>query len=255
MKSTKLSITNKRGLKLAAILDAPENIHIHAYAVFAHCFTCSKDLKAIANIHESLSKHGIATLRFDMTAIGESEGEFTVTNFTTQIEDFLSAAEYLGQHYKLPQLVIGHSLGGCVAIESALKLPSVNAVVTIATPAEPSNLSIKLKNTKARSLKDGIGETEIGGLKFKFKPQFWTDIESYSLKKDLLSLDRPLLIMHSPLDTYTSIDNAGILFENARQPKSIISLDDMDHLMLKKSDAHYVGDLIGTWFKKYMKSE
>ena len=190
-----------------------------------------------------------------MTAIGESEGEFTETNFTTQIEDFLSAADYLEKNYRSPQLLIGHSLGGCVAIESALKLPSVNAVVTIATPAEPSNLSIKLKNTKARSLQDGTGETEIGGVKFKFKPQFWSDIESYSLKKDLPGLNRPLLILHSPLDTYTSIDNAGILFENAKQPKSIISLDDMDHLMLKKSDAHYVGDLIGTWFGKYMKSE
>ena len=255
MKSTELSITNKQGLKLAAILDAPDDGHVRAYAVYAHCFTCSKDLKAIANINGSLTKYGIATLRFDMTAIGDSEGEFTETNFTTQVEDFLSAAAYLEQNYKAPQLLIGHSLGGCVVIESALKLPTVNAIVTIATPSEPSNLAIKLKNTKARTLKDGIGETDIGGLKFTFKPQFWSDLENHSIRKDLYELNRPLLILHSPVDTYTSIENAGILFENAKQPKSFISLDDMDHLMLKKSDAYYVGDLIGTWFGKYMKSE
>jgi len=251
MNSTKLQIKNSRGLNLAAVLDAPEN-GVKAYAVYAHCFTCSKDLKAIANINESLTKFGIATLRFDMTGIGDSEGEFTETNFTTQIEDFLSVAEYLKEHYEAPKLIIGHSLGGCVAIESSLKLPSVNGVVTIATPAEPSNLSNTLKNTKARSLKDGVGETEIGGLKFKFKPQFWKDIESYSLKKDLPEINRPLLILHSPADTYTSFDNAEILFKIAKQPKNIISLNDMDHLMLKKSDANYVGDLIGTWFGKYV---
>jgi pimeloyl-ACP methyl ester carboxylesterase len=254
MKTAKFLIKNKHGLNLAACLDSPEEGRPRAYAVFAHCFTCSKDLKAIANINEALTKYGIASLRFDMTGIGGSEGDFTDTNFTTQIEDFLSAADYLKNNYKSPQLVIGHSLGGCVALESAIKLPSVNAAAVIATPAEPSNLSIKLKNTKARSIREGIGETDIGGLKFRFKPRFWDDIESYSLKKDLQKLDRPLLILHSPADTYTDIENAGILFRNAKNPKSFISLDDMDHLMLKKADACYVGDLIGTWFKRYIKS-
>jgi alpha-beta hydrolase superfamily lysophospholipase len=248
MKTTKLSITNKNGLKLAACLDSPEADSPKYYAVFAHCFTCSKDLKSIGSIDEALIKYGIAVLRFDMTGIGESEGNFPDTNFTTQIEDFLSAADFLKTNYKAPQLLIGHSIGGCVAIESALKLPSVKAVATIGTPSEPSHLSIKLRKTKARTLKDGIGETVIGGVKFQFKPQFWQDIESYTLKNDLPELNRPLLILHSPVDTYTPFENASELFKIAKEPKKFISLDDIDHLMLKKSDAFHVGDLIGTWF-------
>ena len=251
MKSTELKIKNGSGINLAAVLDVPEG-EVKAYAVYAHCFTCSKDLKAIANINESLAKSGIAVMRFDMTGIGGSEGEFSQTNFTTQIEDFLSVADYLKNNYAAPQLVIGHSLGGCVAIESSLKLPAVKAVVTISAPAEPSNLSIKLKNTKSRSLRDGIGEAEIGGVKFKFKPQFWDDIESYSLKKALTEINRPILIMHSPVDTYTAFENAEILFSIAKPPKNFITLNNIDHLMLKKSDANYVGDLIGTWFRKYI---
>jgi putative redox protein len=251
MKKLEISILNSRGLKLAGTLDSPDG-SVKAYAVYGHCFTCSKDLKAIANIDRSLSAIGIATLRFDMTGIGDSEGNFIDTNFTTQIDDFLSAAKYLEKNYKASKLFIGHSLGGCVALYSALKLHYVKAVATIAAPAEPSHLALKLKRTRERAIKNGVGETEIGGVKFKFKPQFFEDLEKYNLKKEIPKLNKPFLILHSPVDAYTEIDNAAILFQNARHPKSFISLDDIDHLMLKEKDALYVGKLIGTWAEKYL---
>jgi len=251
MKTVKLHIPNKKGLKLAAKLDTPLG-NIKAYAIFAHCFTCSKDLKAVININNSLSKMGIAALRFDMTGIGESEGNFSDTNFTTQIDDFLSAAKFISRNYEHPKLLIGHSLGGCVAIYSALKLQYVKAVAVIGTPAEPSSLSYKLKNTKKRAIENGVSETEIGGVKFQFKPQFFYDIESYNLKNELKNLKRPFLILQSLGDKYTDISNASILFQNAKHPKSFISLDNMDHLMLKKEDACYVGKLIGAWADKYI---
>lgn len=253
MISTKLKIPNKRGEVLAAILDAPADGKIKAYAIFAHCFTCSKDLKAIANINHSLTLRGIAVLRFDMTGIGESEGNFTETNFTTQLMDFAAAAEFLKKNYAAPALAIGHSLGGCVAIFSAMKIHSIRAVVVIGTPAEPANLSIKLRKTKEESFNKGSAVRDIGGVKYKFKAQFFHDIEQYHLMKDISNLKKPLLILHSPLDTYTNISNAELIYKNANQPKSLISLDDMDHLMLKKSDANYAGDLIGVWFEKYCK--
>ncbi len=247
MKSKKIWIVNQKGFKLAAYLDLPDNEEPEKYAVFAHCFTCSKDLKSIANIDESLTNFGIGVLRFDMTGIGESEGDFSDTNFTTQTEDFISAAEYLKLNYQPPALAIGHSMGGCVAIEAALRLPDIKAVVTIGTPAEPSNISVKLKNTKARSIRDGTGTTEIGGVKFQFKPQFWKDIESYHLKGDLPGLNRPILILHSPVDSYTPYENGEELYRIANEPKKFISLDNIDHLMLKKSDAKRVGKIISEW--------
>ncbi len=252
MKTEKFFITNQHGLKLAANLDSPADGKIKAYAVFAHCFTCSKELKSIVNINKSLTEQGYAVLRFDMTGIGESEGYFPDTNFTTQIEDFLSAAAYLAKNHRPAKLLIGHSLGGSAALFSAFKLPHSRAVVTIASPAEPAYLAQKLKNTKARAKKENTAETEIGGMKFKFKPQFFNDIEKYSLKDKLPKLNKPYLIMHSTADTYSEISNAEELFKNAAEPKSFISLDDIDHLMLKKKDAEYIGRLLGTWAEKYM---
>jgi putative redox protein len=251
MKTENLHFPNKTGLKLAASLDMPSG-SIKAYSVFAHCFTCSRELKSIININSSLAKMAIASLRFDMTGIGESEGDFSDTSFTTQIDDLLSAADFLSKNYKPAKLLIGHSLGGCAAVYAALKLPYVKAIVVIGAPAEPSKLSAKLKNTKKRAIEKGVSEKEIGGVKFKFKPQFFYDIESYRLKDALKKLKRPFLIMHSPIDTYNDVSNAAELFKNARHPKSFISLDDMNHLMLKQEDAYYAGKLIGAWAEKYI---
>lgn len=254
MRSEKLLVTNRRGLKLAANLDHPAQNKIISYAVFVHCFTCSKNLKAIANINKALSVHGIATLRFDMTGIGQSEGDFHDTDFTTQIEDLLDAVNFLTENYSAPSLLIGHSLGGAVALCALQLITGVKSVVTIASPAEPAYLAGKLRKTKNRANLEGLAETEIGGVKYKFKPEFFSDIESYVLKEIQKKINIPYLILHSPVDSYSDYSNAEELYANANQPKSLISLDDIDHLMLREDDAKYVGRIIGTWSEKYLKN-
>lgn len=251
MKSQKIHFINTRGIKLFAVLDSPDS-NVTSYAILAHCFTCSKDLKAYRSINESLTLSGIAVLRFDFTGIWESKGDFSDTNFSTMTEDIISASDFLGRTLKMPKLLIGHSIGGCAVIIAAKKIQSVNAVVTIGTPAEPANLSLKLSKAKEKAILNGIGDAAIGGKKYKFKKQFFDDLESYKLETSISTLRKPLLILHSPKDTYTSIENAAKIFQAARHPKSFISLGDMDHLMLKKSDASYVGSLIAAWSKRYL---
>ena len=252
MKTEKVKFLNKKGLTLAGYLDLPDSGKPEAYAVFAHCFTCSKDLKAIANIDFSLAKEGIASLRFDFTGIGESEGDFPDSNYSDYLDDLISSAGFLSSHYGAPKILIGHSLGGCVAIESAKEIQSVKAIVTIGTPAEPSKLSAKLKRTKEKAEAEGIAEVEIGGIKYKFKKQFFDEIEKHRIEPYVKNLRKPLLIMHSPVDNYTPIEDAGILFGWAQFPKSFVSLDNTDHLMLNKTDAYYAGNVIASWVKKYI---
>jgi alpha-beta hydrolase superfamily lysophospholipase len=252
MKSKKVHFLNSNYEKLYGYIDLPETEPI-SYAIFAHCFTCSKDLKSIAYINSSLANAGIATLRFDFTGIGESEGDFSESTYTGYINDLILASEYLSANYKAPQLLIGHSLGGCVVIEAVHKIPSVNAVVTLGTPAEPSSLSVKLKRTREKAEKGGFAQTEIGGVKFKFRKRFFEDIEEHILEPYIRNLSKPLLIMHSPVDDYTPIENAFLIFQAAKQPKSFISLDKIDHLMLNKRDAVYAGEVIAAWVRKYFK--
>lgn len=252
MKTEQVRFTNKKGLILAGYLDLPGSGKPDAYAIFAHCFTCSKDLKAIANINFSLAKEGIASLRFDFTGIGESEGEFSDSDYSDYLNDLISSAEFLSSHYKAPKILIGHSLGGCVAIESAKDIQSVEAIVTIGTPAEPSKLSAKLRKTKTRAEEEGIAEVELGGIRYKFKRQFFDEIEKHRIEPYVKNLGKPLLILHSPVDNYTPVEDAGILFSEAQFPKSFVSLDNADHLMLNKNDAYYVGNIIAAWVKKYI---
>ncbi|HWA06630.1 MAG TPA: alpha/beta fold hydrolase [Ignavibacteria bacterium] len=252
MKTTNINFRNFRGNVLAGKLDMPFNEHISSYAVFAHCFTCSMELKAIANINKALTKHGIAVLRFDMTGIGESEGSFPDTNFTTQIDDLVSAAAFLSENYAPPELLIGHSLGGSAVLFASKQIGSARALVTIASPEEPSNLAAKLRKTRDRCIKMGVAETEIGGVKFNFKPQFFSDIEKYSAAELQKDIHLPYLVLHSTADTYSDIENGLKLFKRANQPKSFISLDKIDHLMLQKEDANYVGEIIAAWTKKYL---
>ncbi len=252
MKTEQFYITNSKGIKLAAKFDMPDSGEFKSIALFSHCFTCSMELKSIININRSLTDMGIAVFRFDMTGIGSSEGIFADTNFTTQLEDLQSVIDHISQNYQPLKLLIGHSLGGAISLFKALETGSVRAIATIASPAEPRFLADKLKKTRQKCEIDGIAETEIGGVKFSFKPQFFRDIESYSLLEKLSRLNKPYLVLHSNADTYSDINNARMLFEASSEPKSFISLDDIDHLMLKKTDALYVGRLIGTWAEKYL---
>jgi len=209
-------------------------------------------LKAIANIDFSLTNEGIASLRFDFTGIGESEGDFPDSNYSDYLDDLISSAEFLSSRYEAPKILIGHSLGGCAVIESARDIQSVKAVITIGTPVEPSKLSAKLKRTKAKAEAEGTAEVEIGGIKYKFKKQFFDEIENHRIEPIVKNLGKPILIMHSPVDNYTPIEDAGILFSWAQYPKSFVSLDNTDHLMLNKNDAYYAGNLIASWVKKYI---
>ncbi|HMQ79477.1 MAG TPA: alpha/beta fold hydrolase [Ignavibacteria bacterium] len=254
MKTNEVRFKNSRGNILAGKLDMPFNEHISSYAVFAHCFTCSMELKAILNINRALTKHGIAVLRFDMTGIGSSQGNFPDTNFTTQIDDIVSASRFLKEKYSSPKLFIGHSLGGSAILFASRQVSSVQALVSIASPEEPSNLAIKLKRTKDRSVKMGVAETEIGGVKFSFKPQFFSDIEKYDAAELQKDIHLPYLVMHSNADTYSDVENGFKLFKRANQPKSFVSLDEIDHLMLRKEDANYVGEVIAAWSGKYLVS-
>jgi len=267
MQSKDFIVINKKGIKLAATIDitsplrgedgegfntSPLRGDRGGFALFLHCFTCTKELKVIANINSALTEFGISTVRFDMTGIGSSEGDFKETNFTSQLEDTESVIEYMKGHYGMPELFIGHSLGGAVALFTAAKYEEVKAVVTIASPSEPHKLALKLKRTRERSINEGSAKTNIGGVTFEFTPQFFDDLEKYHMKSLLQHFRKPLMVMHSPVDTYSEISNASEIFRNASHPKSFVSLDDIDHLILDKEDAEWVGKLIGTWSEKYL---
>jgi len=252
MNSRKVYFTNRNGYILASSLDVPEKREAEFYAMLVPCFTCTKDLKAMINISSALSDRGIAVFRFDFTGLGESEGDFTDMSYSKMLGDLQDAVDYLKDNFDLPKLLIGHSLGGCLVIEIANRIPSVKAVVTIAAPSEPSNLLDKLQSTKDAALREGFAETEIGGVRFRFTGHFFEDLENHKLEPFITELNKPLLIMHSPEDAYGSIENGLCIFEKANQPKSFISLKGIDHLMLNKADAIYVGNLIAAWFEKYI---
>jgi putative redox protein len=252
MISEKFFIRNKYGLNLAACVDFPDNKTPQNYAIFSHCFTCTKELKAIININTSLTDEGISVLRFDYSGIGESEGKFEETNYSMYIEDLISVYDFAKKEFGSIELLIGHSLGGCVTLETAGRINSAKAVVTIGTSAEPSALAIKLKKTKEKAISQGTAISNIGGVNFIFKSQFFEDLNKHTLKPFISNLNKPLLILHSPIDTYSSIENASIIFQTARHPKSFISLDNTDHLLLKKKDALYTGKLIASWAERYL---
>ncbi len=252
MASKRLTFTNRDGTNLAAYLDLPADGTPKAYALFAHCFTCGKNLKPIVNINKSLTAHGIAVLRFDFTGIGESKGDFSQTNFSSNVEDLMEAAEFLAGDYAAPHLLIGHSMGGAAAIQAAHHIDSVSALVTIAAPSHPNNLNTKLRESREVAIERGAAEVTIGGSTFTLKRQFFEDLERHRMERFIRELDRALLILHSPADDTVDIENAAEIFQAARHPKSYVSLDDMGHLILEEPEARYVGDLIATWSRRYL---
>ena len=252
MASERLLFQNRDGNKLAAYLDVPEESPPRAYALFAHCFTCGKNLKPIVNINKSLVDHGIGVLRFDFTGIGESRGDFAETTFTSNVEDLVDASEFLAGEYESPRLLIGHSMGGAAVLQAAHHIDSVTAVVTIAAPAHPNNLSDRLREVRDRAKQDGAAEVNIGGKRFTLKRQFFEDLERHRMEKFIRDLNRALLILHSPADDTVDVQNAAEIFQSAKHPKSFISLDNMGHLILEEPEARYVVDLIGRWTGRYV---
>jgi len=252
MATQKITFPNSTGEILAARLELPVSQHPHTYALFAHCFTCNKNLTAVKNIGRALNQAGIAVLRFDFTGLGESEGDFAETNFSSNISDLAAAARFLEQEYQAPELLIGHSLGGAAVIAVAGQLPSVKAVATIGAPADPAHVSHVFTENIDEIEKNGIAHVSIGGRGFTVKKQFLEDIRSSRQDQNLQNLHKALMVLHSPQDRTVNIEQAARIYQKAMHPKSFVSLDGADHLLSNKEDSFYVGEVIATWVKRYI---
>lgn len=251
MRAERLEFAGADGHKLAARLDSPDGA-VRAYALFAHCFTCGKDVFAASRIAQGLTEHGIAVLRFDFTGLGASEGEFANTNFTSNMADLVAAADYLRAHYAAPRLLIGHSLGGAAALGAAGRMPEVKAVVAIAAPSDPSTVIGLFEDHLDQIAEHGEAEVQLAGRPFRIKQQFVDDAGGHNLKGKIAALKRALLVMHAPGDSTVDIRNAMEIFTAAKHPKSFISLDDADHLLANHDDAIYVANLIAMWSARYI---
>lgn len=247
----KISFENKSGITLSAALELPL-MPIKYYAIFAHCFSCGKDIFAASRISRSLASAGIAVLRFDFTGIGESEGDFGNSNFTSNIDDILSAAKYLREEYSAPQLLIGHSLGGTAAIHAAKDIEECKAVVSIGSPSIPGHILKHFPNEVKQLENQDSLTVEIGGKSFEIKKQFVDDLNAKSSTSVISDLRKALLVFHSPLDNIVSIEEATHIFVAAKHPKSFITLDKADHLLSDPDDAEYVANAISAWAERYI---
>ena len=252
MNAVKVSFSNASGHQLSARLELPVNRHPYAFAVFAHCFTCGNTLTAIHNISRELNLQGIGVLRFDFTGIGESEGDFVDTNFTTNIADLEAAADWLAEHHLAPTLLIGHSLGGAAVLCAATRIDSVKAVATIGAPFAPDHVSRHFAEQLDKIERQGQATVDIGGRPFQIAQQFVDDLGKHEVENNIGKLGAALLILHSPQDRTVSIDEASKLYVAARHPKSFVSLDGADHLLSDTADSHYAGQVIAGWASRYL---
>lgn len=245
---------NAQGESLSGLLEIPSGA-IKSYALFAHCFTCSKDNPAAARIALALADRGIAVLRFDFTGLGNSQGDFSNTNFSSNLQDLLAAARYLEQHYAAPALLIGHSLGGAAVLAVAQDLPQVNAVITIGAPATAAHVKHLFADSYRELQNQPSVQVELAGRSFKIQRQFIDDLEKYNSVAHIGALKKALLIFHSPVDKVVSIDEAGRIFTAAKHPKSFVSLDHADHLLSDPEDSHYVAEVLSAWASRYLKTD
>jgi uncharacterized OsmC-like protein/pimeloyl-ACP methyl ester carboxylesterase len=251
MPTERFQFTSSEGHQLAASLDLPEREPL-AYALFAHCFTCGKDVLAAKRIAVALAAKGIAVLRFDFTGLGSSEGEFANSTFSSNVADLVRAADHLRKVRKAPAILIGHSLGGAAILAAAGQIPDAKAVVTIAAPSDPAHVTGLFKDRIEDIRKHGEVEVSLAGRPFHIKREFLDDIAEHGLIAHVANLHKALLIMHSPTDDTVGIDNATRLFVAAKHPKSFVSLAGADHLLTGKSDAAYVAGVIAGWAERYL---
>lgn len=252
MRTQKVEFTNPQGIKLSARLELPIDTHPHAYALFAHCFTCNKNLTAVRNISRALTQNGIAVLRFDFTGLGESEGDFADTNFASNVDDLVAAANYLEANFLAPELVIGHSLGGAAVLCAASKIPSLKAVATIGAPYSPQHVTHLFGDDVEAIEKNGVAPVTIGGREFTIKKEFLEALENIEEHEVIHNIQLPLLVLHSPVDTTVEVSNATQIYKAAQHPKSFISLHKADHLLSRKQDSEYVGCMIAAWAANYL---
>ncbi|MEM7718652.1 MAG: bifunctional alpha/beta hydrolase/OsmC family protein [Pseudomonadota bacterium] len=239
------------GDNLAARLDMPEGPHL-ATALFAHCFTCGKDITAARRVAARLAAMGIAVLRFDFTGLGHSKGEFANTTFTSNVDDLVRAAGHLANRDMAPSLLIGHSLGGAAVLKAAGKIDSVKAVVTIGAPFDPGHVTHNFGDALKRITEEGEAKVDLAGRPFTIGKEFVDDVSAASLEPAISSLHKALLIMHAPRDTTVGVENATRIFLAAKHPKSFVTLDDADHLVSRPEDAEYAAEVIAAWAGRYL---
>ena len=251
MRSERFEFPNARAEKLAAVLDLPLG-EPTAYALFAHCFTCGKDNPAAKRISERLTIHGIGVLRFDFTGLGDSEGEFANTHFTSNVDDLVAAADHLRETRKAPAILIGHNLGGSAVLAAAHRIREARCVVTIAAPADPAHVTGLFKEHIGAIRDEGEVDVLLAGRPFKIRREFLDDVAEQMLMDRIAHLKKALLVFHSPTDELVGIDSASRIFTTAKHPKSFVSLSGADHLLSKKSDALYVANVIAAWSERYL---
>ncbi|MGR3637817.1 MAG: bifunctional alpha/beta hydrolase/OsmC family protein [Shimia sp.] len=251
MPTQRVTFPGHDGGNLAARLDLPDGPHL-ATALFAHCFTCSKDIPAARRIAGRLSAMGIAVLRFDFTGLGHSDGEFSNTNFSQNVRDLRAAAEFLGTKSMAPSLLIGHSLGGAAVLRAAGGIEGVKAVATLGAPFDPSHVTHNFGGALKDIEQHGLAEVSLGGRPFTIKQSFVEDVNAANLAPAIATLKRALLVLHAPRDEIVAIENAGAIFEAAKHPKSFVTLDDADHLISRSEDAEYAAEVIAAWAGRYL---
>ena len=252
MPTQRITFPSHSGETLSARLDLPAGAHL-ATAIFAHCFTCGKDIPAARRIAARLAGMGIAVLRFDFTGLGHSEGEFANTSFTSNVDDLVAAATYLTSTGMAPTLLIGHSLGGAAVLKSANKIIGINAFATLGAPFDPGHVTHNFADAVPQILQEGAAEVCLGGRPFVIGKDFIQDVADAELTTAVANLNAALLVMHAPLDSIVSVDNASEIFMAAKHPKSFVTLDDADHLITRSEDAEYAAEVISTWASRYLK--
>lgn len=249
--SSKLIFKGSLGDDLVARLDAPE--HPDAYVLFAHYFTGNKDISALSRISRALNSANIALFRFDYTGLGASGGDFANSNFSSNVKDLIAAANFMRENYEAPQILVGHSLGGTAAIAAASEIPEVRAVATIGSPCDTKHVQHNFADHIDEIQEKGEAEVILGGKKFNIKKQFLDDINNQNMPEKIRHLRKALLVMHSPVDETVGIENAQRIYELARHPKSFISLDNADHLLMKSpADSKYVASVLAAWASRYL---
>jgi alpha/beta superfamily hydrolase len=239
------------GHLLSARLDRPASTP-RAYALFAHCFTCSKDSLAAVHVGRELAAQGIAALRFDFTGLGSSSGDFADTNFSSNVADLIAAADFLRERFTAPQLLIGHSLGGTAVLAAAERIPEVSAVATIGAPYQPDHVRRLLVPASAEIEARGEAEVLLAGRKFRIKRQLLEDLAAHHTRESISKLGKALLVFHSPVDLIVDITNAGQIFGVAKHPKSFVSLAEADHLLTRASDCSFVAAVLASWVNRYV---
>lgn len=255
MQTSPVEFANADGLLLAGSLDLPAETTPSAFCVFAHVFTGSKDLSASIHISRALCAAGIGVLRFDFAGLGNSAGDFADSNFSSNVSDIQSAADYLTDHHQAPQLLVGHSLGGTAILKAARGMASCRAVVSIGSPADPEHVLHLLDDELSAIEQSGEARVTLSGRQFSIKKQFVDNLRAQDWQDWLRGLAKPLMILHSPEDATVDVHNAALIYKLAPHPKSFIALDGADHLLSRRADSQYAGTMIATWAARYLASE